>query len=206
MQEFHILIPCKGLADGKSRLAPVLSAAERYDLCASLLSRTMDVVMQIARPERVWLTTADRRGAAIARDYGVAVIPEYGTDLNSTLDLARKHIHEQTGARVRGLMVLPIDLPLADTTAIKQTLTESADVSVAGDRAKTGTNLLYLTGAAAADFSFSFGPNSFTRHCELAHRSRYTLSVIDDSALAFDLDDPSDLSQLPRSFLEICGR
>jgi 2-phospho-L-lactate/phosphoenolpyruvate guanylyltransferase len=196
---FEILIPCKPLAEGKSRLAPVLSRQQRHELCAAMLRQTIKIVMQIVRREHIWLTTSDELAAAIVREYGITVIPESGNDLNGALELARRHIQKRTCADLHGLMVLPIDLPLVDVAAVKRPVVDGAEVVVASNRAKTGTNLLYLTGAAAAKFPFSYGKNSFPRHCELARCSRYTLSVIDDSGLAFDLDEPSDLLQLPRS-------
>ena len=111
---FEVLIPCKPLAEGKSRLAPVMSGQERHELCAAMLRQTITIVMQIVRPEHIWLTTSDELAAAIVRECGVTVIPESGSDLNRALELARRHIQTRTGADMQGLMVLPIDLPLVD--------------------------------------------------------------------------------------------
>lgn len=199
MPPFEILIPCKPLAEGKSRLAPVMSGQDRHKLCAAMLRQTITIVMQIVRPEHIWLTTSDELAAAMVRECGVTVIPESGSDLNSALELARRHIQTRARAGLHGLMVLPIDLPLVDVAAVKRPVVDGAEVVVASNRAKTGTNLLYLTGAAVAKFPFSYGKNSFPRHCELARRGRYTLSIINNSVLAFDLDEPSDLLHLPRS-------
>ena len=47
MSEFHIVIPCKALAEGKSRLASMLSPRQRYELCAAMLRQTIDVAVEI---------------------------------------------------------------------------------------------------------------------------------------------------------------
>jgi len=172
MPQFDILIPCKPLAEGKSRLTPVLPGQERHELCAAMLRQTIKIVMQIVGPERIWLTTSDELAAAIVRECGVTVIPENGSDLNSALELARRHIQTRTAADLNGLMVLPIDLPLVDAAAVERPVVDGAEVVLASNQAKTGSNLLYLTGAAAAEFPFSYGKYSFRRHCELARRGR----------------------------------
>lgn len=196
MPGFQVLIPCKALAEGKSRLASVMSAPARHELCVAMLRRTLTVVVQIVPPDHIWLTTSDQLATAIARECGVAVIPDPGRDLNRALEMARAHICTRSSADISGLMVLPIDLPLIDAPAVERSVVDGADVVVASNREKTGTNLLYLKCAAAATFPFSYGQNSFSRHCEAARRGRYTLCVIDEAALAFDLDEPCDLLQL----------
>jgi 2-phospho-L-lactate/phosphoenolpyruvate guanylyltransferase len=197
MSDFHILIPCKGLAAGKSRLAPLLSPSERYELCAALLRQTIDVAVEIVRPHHVWLTTPDDFAKAVAGKLGINVIADNGTDLNTALELARRAIVGQTGELENGLMVLPIDLPLISQTAIERSMAEHADVTIAADLARKGTNVLSLKGPAVIGFPFRYGRGSFHRHCELARRSKYTLRIIDDFALAFDLDEPHDLLRLP---------
>jgi 2-phospho-L-lactate/phosphoenolpyruvate guanylyltransferase len=199
MSEFHIVIPCKALAEGKSRLASMLSPRQRYELCAALLRQTIDVAVEIVRPEWIWLTTPDDLATAVADKLGINVVPDAGTDLNAALDLARTAIHSQIRERDHGLMVLPIDLPLIDPTAIGRSIRAGAEVTIAADRAKTGTNFLYLKGPAIVRFPFSYGTNSFHRHCESARRHKYRLRIIDDFALAFDLDEPNDLVQLARA-------
>jgi 2-phospho-L-lactate guanylyltransferase len=199
MSDFDIIIPCKALAEGKSRLAPLLSPSERHELCAALLTQTIDVAVEIARPDHIWLTTPDDFARAVAGKRGINVVADNGTSLNLALELARAAIRGQAGAPKNGLMVLPIDLPLIDPVAIERSITAGAEVAIAADRAKTGTNFLYLQGRAIDRFPFSYGANSFHRHCQWARRRQYHLRIIDDVALAFDLDEPDDLLQLPRA-------
>lgn len=199
MSDFDIIIPCKALAEGKSRLAPLLSPSERRELCAALLAQTIDVAVEITRPDHIWLTTPDDFAKTAAGQRGINVVADNGTSLNAALELARAAIRGQAGALKNGLMVLPIDLPLIDTAAIGRSITTGAEVAIAADRARTGTNFLYLQGRAIDRFPFNYGASSFHRHCETARRRQYGLCIIDDVALAFDLDEPDDLLQLPRA-------
>src|ERR1041384_2408121 len=59
MPHKNILIPCKRFSEGKTRLANLLSANERYELCAFLLKRTLNVARGLTAGDRIWLVTAD---------------------------------------------------------------------------------------------------------------------------------------------------
>ena len=189
----NILIPCKPLSEGKSRLSQLLPARARYELCAELLRQTLELARLLAGPDRIFLVTADESAAAQARALGIAVVADSANGLNGALDLGRSRI--QNGAD--GLIVLPIDLPLADEAAIEKAL-GACDVTLAADGRRSGTNLLALRGDAACHFPFSFGANSFARHREIARRAGYSLTEVDDPILAFDLDAPEDYLRASR--------
>jgi 2-phospho-L-lactate/phosphoenolpyruvate guanylyltransferase len=191
MPHSHILIPCKALSEGKSRLSQLLSARARYELCAFLLDQTLRLAKLLALSDHIWVVTADDAAATLARSGGVAVIRDRARDLNGALSQGRDHIFQRNPAVDNGLLILPTDLPLADETAIAKVFGETA-VSLAGDIGRGGTNLLFLQGDAAFEFPFSFGPGSFARHREIAHRAGYSISIVNDPTFAFDLDEPQD--------------
>lgn len=200
MLHSNILIPCKPLSEGKSRLAQLLSPRARYELCTSLLCQTLELARLVVDPSRIFLITADEAAAARARALGIAVVADGTNGLNGALELGRERIqrHRQPGAD--GLIVLPIDLPLADEAAIEKAL-GTCDVTLAADSRRSGTNLLALRGKAARHFPFSFGANSFVRHRESARRAGYSLVEVDDPTLAFDLDAPEDYLRASRLHL-----
>jgi 2-phospho-L-lactate guanylyltransferase len=188
MLDCDIFVPCKALGLGKSRLATLLSRRERHELCVALLSRTLAVTKCLARPDRIWLVTGDAEAAAHAEEAGVSVIMENVHDLNGALAYGRRQVMRRR--RMAELLVLPIDLPFADPTAIARARVAS-DIAIAGDHDGRGTNLLMLRGEAAERFEFRFGAESFARHCEGARNAGYSLAVLDDPALAFDIDEPA---------------
>jgi 2-phospho-L-lactate/phosphoenolpyruvate guanylyltransferase len=197
MLRSNILIPCKPLSEGKSRLSQLLPTRARYDLCASLLRQTLELARLLAGPDRIFLVTADEHAAAQARALGVAVIADSANELNGALELGRDHIQRHGQAGADTLIVLPIDLPLADEAAIEKAL-GPCDVTLAADSRRSGTNLLALRGEAARYFPFSFGAGSFVRHRAIARRAGYSLTEVDDPILAFDLDAPEDYLRASR--------
>jgi 2-phospho-L-lactate guanylyltransferase len=198
-----IVIPCKALAHGKSRLAPVLAPDERVRLCAQLLRQTLDTAMALVPSSGVWLVTADAEAASLAERCGVAVVADSGDGLNAALEAARCHVFERDD-RVQGLLILPIDLPWLDPAALADAMPGGADVVIAADRSGSGTNVLNLSSAAARHLPFNYGEGSFHRHCDVAQRAGHTLRVAANDALAFDLDEPRDWHELNATSAERC--
>jgi 2-phospho-L-lactate/phosphoenolpyruvate guanylyltransferase len=192
-----VIVPCKRLSAGKSRLAPVLSANERWWLCMALLRHTLVTAAAVVPSECVWLVTPDEDAVAVATELGVNVIADRGRELNDALDAARRVVLQGHRGPAHRLMIVPIDLPFIDAQALQSVLVGDLDVLIASDRAGSGTNVLCLAGAAAGHVPFSYGADSFLHHCRSARDRGYKLHAINNDALAFDVDEPQDLCDLP---------
>jgi 2-phospho-L-lactate/phosphoenolpyruvate guanylyltransferase len=193
----HILIPCKPLRDGKSRLAPVLSPAERQALCARLLHRSLALALALRPAGNIDVITPDAAAKAIAAEYGVDAIDDGGAGLNDALQRGRDHIIEKTGEGASAL-ILPIDLPLATADAVRRAIGGNADVALAPDEQRSGTNLLHIGRPALRTFRFAFGPDSFSAHRDWAEQAGFRVATIDDPLLAFDIDRPEDYDHWQR--------
>lgn len=180
-----ILIPCKDLDRGKSRLADCLSPRSRRALCEFFLCRTLDVATQVS--ERVRVVTSDPRVVAIAAEYGVGAIPDGGADLNGALARGRAAVMAE--ADDCGALVLPIDLPLATPAALGRVATSSH--VIVPDEGADGTNVLRLAAAAFRAFPFDFGPRSFAAHRAHAHDMGLDIQIVEDPLLMFDVDTPA---------------
>jgi 2-phospho-L-lactate guanylyltransferase len=185
-----LLIPCKPLDAGKSRLATVLSARQRRDLCTHLLVRTLRLAAEIAERCDIFLVTADRDAAARAAAERISVIVDGAGTLNGALRHARERVVAGDLA-IERILILPIDLVLADKGALGG-LDTGCDVTIAGDRARFGTNVLMLRNDAVRRFPFRFGPQSLSRHAAIARRIGYSVAVTDCAGLSLDLDTPED--------------
>jgi 2-phospho-L-lactate/phosphoenolpyruvate guanylyltransferase len=186
----HVLIPCKALAAGKSRLAPMLAAAERLSLCTTLLQRTLESALQVAPADRCHLVSTDAAAAQHAAARGMQTIAEPpGADLNGALC----HARDALGVEAAELLVLPIDLPFASPRALRALIAIGGDVVAAPDRHGISTNILYLAGPAVAGFEFRFGGASLAAHRAAAEERRMRFRLREDPALAFDIDLPADL-------------
>jgi 2-phospho-L-lactate guanylyltransferase len=184
-----ILIPCKNLDQGKSRLTPELDPASRRALCEQFLRRTLTLATSMITPCQVKIVTDDPRAVEIGGDYGASIMPDLGTGLNSALMEARRLLLSDRSYE-SDVLVLPTDLPYATSTAISMVVGCPADIVIVPDQEKQGTNLLFLRFRAFKKFSFSFGPNSFIRHCAAAKSAGHTVQIVCDDRLVFDVDLP----------------
>jgi 2-phospho-L-lactate/phosphoenolpyruvate guanylyltransferase len=193
----HILIPCKPLHQGKSRLAPILSPAKRQALCTDLLRRSLALALALRPAGIIAVITPDAAARAIAARYGVGSIDDGGAGLNDALQRGRDRIIEQADAEASAL-ILPIDLTLATAAAVMGAIGGDADVALAPDEQRRGTNLLYIGNRALRSFRFAFGPDSFSAHCRWAEQAGFRVAAVDDPLLAFDIDRPEDYDRWQR--------
>jgi 2-phospho-L-lactate/phosphoenolpyruvate guanylyltransferase len=185
-----VLIPCKNLSLGKSRLSCGLSQADRRTLCEQFLDRTILLATSTVGVSQVRLLTADASAIEIAARLGVATILDEGWDLNSALSSGRKRILDEEGTSA--IVILPIDLPCATVHSLARIAREPGEVVIVPDRNGAGTNVLRLSRAVFRDFPFSYGPNSFQAHRNVAVRMGLSPAVVNDSSLEFDVDEPDD--------------
>jgi 2-phospho-L-lactate/phosphoenolpyruvate guanylyltransferase len=183
-----ILIPCKNLDRGKSRLTACLTARSRRALCEFFLCRTLDLATATVSSARVRVVTSDPRVVTIAGEYGVAAIADREGDLNGALECGRRCILADVGDCA--VLVLPIDLPLATPAALGDIADALQDVVIAPDEAMDGTNVLRLGSRALRRFRFSFGPHSYAAHCGFARAQGFDLRTVSEPGLAFDVDGP----------------
>ena len=138
-----ILIPCKSLSTGKSRLSPCLDGAARRSLCVYFLTRTIELAISIAGGDRVRVVTSDVDAITIAARHSVRPLADAPDGLNAALENARNELLREV-SRASRLMVLPIDLPYARPQAIARAAEADADVLINSDEHERGTNFLAL--------------------------------------------------------------
>jgi 2-phospho-L-lactate guanylyltransferase len=193
----HILIPCKSLGEGKTRLAQVLDAKARRALCTGFLQRTLDVALALVPPPRCHVLAGDCDAVAIAAARGVTSCDDPGIGLNEALRTGRERIC-RNAAEQFALLIFPIDLPWATATVLADLVRRTADVVIATDRKRTGTNALYLGPRAAQQFVFEFGAGSLFAHRNAATHLGLRVDVCEDTRLSFDIDRPEDYFEWQR--------
>lgn len=188
-----LLAPVKPFAEAKSRLASVLTPAERGLLMRSLLERTLALARESNLFARLLVVSRDPLVWEVARKAGADTLPEQGHDLNSALDQGRRFA---AAAGVDQLLVLPADLPwltISDLQAVC-TLGEQGDGIVLGPAQDGGTNVLHLR--LPSDLPFCFGVKSFQCHMDRARTAGLAPAVYTSPTLQFDLDTPADWATL----------
>jgi 2-phospho-L-lactate guanylyltransferase len=191
------VIPVAGLSRGKTRLAPVLAPAQRMRLNRRLVLRTLGVVARwrgdlhqciVVSPCARALRIAARAGAVPLRE----ARPARG--LNAAI---RRAAGESIRRGARRVLVLSSDLPHLTVRALVALVRRAhvaSGLTIATDRAGTGTNALVLR--RNTRFGFCFGLDSRARHRDAARALGWALEVCACPELAFDLDTPQDLARL----------
>jgi 2-phospho-L-lactate guanylyltransferase len=183
------VIPAKPFRESKERLSPVLSLQQRILLSQKLLEHTILVASQISQVVVVSRSIAVRQ---FATQLGVLTLVEEQTDLNAAI---RQGMAWGQVQGVSSILILPLDLPLLSTTALKDLvdlgLPHSPSVVIAPCRHRQGTNALLLTPPTL--IPPQFGPTSFDEHQKLTRNVGILPKIYDVPELAFDLDTSAPL-------------
>ena len=187
------IVPVKALTEAKTRLAAVLSPAER----AALTLRTLRGVLAALDMPGIDLrlvVSPDETVLAEARAAGALALRQQGGGLNEGLEQARA----EAIARGAGAILIVLgDLPLLahDDVGTLLDLAERPAIAIfAPDRHGTGTNALLLCPPTA--LPFAFGAGSLARHRAAAAARGLLIRYYDAAGTALDLDTPDDLAAL----------
>ena len=188
----YAVVPVKDPAVGKTRLAPVLDAGQRRELCLFLAKRTLEFCAEAFGAECTIVVTGATDIMRWASEAHMQVIPEPpgGNGLNAALILGAAQAH-RCGAD--GLLVVPADLALLtvdELRAAAKAIPGAPGCLIVPDRRDSGTNMLGL--APLREDLFAFGEGSLKRHSELAHCAGCEVRIHRSAALALDLDLPED--------------
>ena len=181
--------------DPKSRLAPVLSAAERRAFARAMLGDVVEAVQDAGHdPELLLPAPIDFADADTNTDADTAVgvdgVPTTVDD--RALTPAVDAVLDRLGEGVAEVGVVMADLPLATPTALRRLAGVGGDVGVAPGRGG-GTNALVVRDPS---FSVDYHGASYRDHREAAAAAGLSVGVVDSMRLATDVDEPADLAEV----------
>jgi len=189
------LVPVKALRHSKSRLRPVLSDAHRQALVLAMLEDVLRLLAAVPAVATTAVVSPDADVLAFARRLGAQPIrePRKPRGLNAALTFASDVLSVQGAS---GLLVLPVDVPLATTTDIQAILDAAhANPSIVLCPSRSGgTNALALR--PPGTIPFRFGHRSSAAHQREARARGLPLAVLPLPSLAFDIDRPHDLASI----------
>ena len=192
-----LMVPVKDLDRAKTRLAPLLAAAERRALAAIMLEGTLRAGEGLEGVGRRVVVTSYRPAMELAGLHGFEVLREEGQRSESDSVDAACAALEREG--VTAILRVPLDLPLLrgeDLAAIVQAARQGAQVVLVPSLDGTGTNALYRS--PPGRFPSRFGSGSLALHMEESRRSGAEPRVLRLESLALDIDDEADLRELAR--------
>ena len=186
-----LAIPVKSLEHAKTRLASILSPAERAALSLVMLEDVLDACLA-QKSWEVWVVSRDEAALEIGVRRSARPLLEKGASL---LDAIRQTEAEVTKRGAR-LAVVLADLPLISEDALSAALAlgDRSKVVAAPAGSDGGTNLLLRRPPSV--IPARFGSSSFAKHRWAARRARVSFEEIRRPELAFDLDRPEDLARV----------
>ncbi len=189
------VIPVRSIANGKSRLAPVMSRPRRQILNRTLLVRTLRAVAAVVEARRIVVVSRCPMTQDIARRHGAVVLREpLGADLNRAIEIGRDYA---AGRGCSRLLILPCDLPLVTSAGLSGFVRQGVrrdTVAICSDRHGVGTNALFLR--RPARFTFRFGGRSAVAHGLEAKKIGQAVVWKKVPSIEFDLDTPDDYRDL----------
>jgi len=187
------ILPVKRFPLAKQRLRESVADSLRSDLAKAMVGDVLSALRECTAIEATIVVTSESSVALAARYIGAIVVEdsaEEGQSAAVALGLARA---SEQGFE-RGLCV-PGDCPTLDPAELVDLLEgESAALVIVPDRHGKGTNGLLLTPPDA--ISPSFGPESRTRHEQLARDGGVSWRIEQPTSLLLDIDTGEDLDVL----------
>lgn len=195
------LVPVKGFADGKQRLAGVLTPDERRTFCRAMLEDVLQAVRAHPLICRVILLSNDGEVEELARSHGIDYWTETSLNasgLNPVVNAAARRLGAQG---VQDFMVVHGDLPLLSTEALTGLISQHRKgqrprITIAPDRHGEGSNIVVSSPPGAIEFQF--GPQSYQRHCRIAEARGVVVETFFCQDTSCDFDNPEDLPDLLR--------
>ncbi|PID85433.1 MAG: 2-phospho-L-lactate guanylyltransferase [Chloroflexi bacterium] len=185
------ILPVKSLSQSKTRLAHLLSPAERARLMQNLLEHTIDTLHQVSEVSKTLVVSHDDTVLEIAERYQTDTLIETAPfQLKTAVTQATKYakLHH-----VDSILIIPADLPFLQAHEIQQLLENRSPQTaciICPDETETGTNALFMP--PHTDFIFQYGPNSFQKHLNEAKRLHMTTQIVSYPGICFDLDTETD--------------
>lgn len=191
------IVPVKGLARAKTRLARVLSPFARRELVLTMFEEVVEILRDAGGIGRILVVTADPKIAALGERKGAMILREgRSSGLNAALRRGARRARREGASRV---LFIPADVPLATPMEIDRIVSgpwpsEREIAVIVPARLGGGTNALVLSPPDA--LLPSFGEESFASHCRQAAERGLEMKVVRLRGLGQDIDEPADLAAL----------
>ncbi len=190
-----LLLPVKDLHNAKKRLMGVLTPEERFALAGAMLADTVRAVRGVRWVDKIFVVTNYEPVMQLAEQGRWEILREEQQISESDSVDAASRICERVG--VSGLLRLPLDLPLIQSSDIDELLTVECPAPalvIVPSRDGAGTNAMLRTPPTL--FPSHFGSASFAKHLAEAARAHARVIVRRNPRLEMDVDDEADLRAL----------
>lgn len=190
---FCAVVPFKGTAQVKQRLAAALTPPQRQALALAMLGDVLQTLSAVDELRGVLLVTTDPDAIVLAAQFGAEISSEHAHEGHTGAVLGAA---SQLAAKGVGLMTVPGDIPLVAPDDIRELLAAHAPATgftIAPAHDELGSNAVLCTPANIVPLRF--GDNSFFPHLAAAKAHGIEPRVVRLPRIALDIDTPQDLTQ-----------
>jgi 2-phospho-L-lactate/phosphoenolpyruvate guanylyltransferase len=187
------VIPVKEAGLAKQRLAEALSPRLRRDLALAMFEDVLSAVTAVEELRGIAVVTADSHVADIARRFGAEVWSDGAHDGHTgAVNAAARRL----AATSSTMLTIPGDVPLVSSSDISRVLAAhlaAPAFAIVPAWDEHGSNTIVCSPADIVPLRF--GPDSYFPHLAAARAAGLMPTVVRNSAIALDIDEPSDLAR-----------
>lgn len=196
------VVPLKGFASAKQRLAGVLNDGERQRLAQAMIADVLAVLSAHPDISGVVLVADEPAAEWLARYHDVTLLREAELGVRGLNPILTAALDRLAQRGVDEAIVMHGDVPLLSAADIDTLLRahrrRAADGAVGvTDREGVGTNALVLRLPLA--WPLAFGADSWRQHQRNAEAAGIRLTAVDAPGLQHDVDLPADLLEVEQA-------
>jgi len=184
------LVPFKPLSEAKSRLASILSPADRRTLALAMLDDVLTALAKSHAVSTVLVTASDGAAHALAGSRNIHCLTDTGVNLNHSIQLVLEQLEYASP-----VLVMHADLPLVEADDIDDFVNRmpTGGIALAGSH-DGGTTAIACD--AVTRMHWSFGEGSLQRHTAAARAANIPVITVREGPITFDIDRPVDFYRL----------
>ncbi len=184
------VLPFKGAAGAKKRLAPALDPQEREGLVLAMVRDVLDALVGSRLLAGVVIVSRAPVAAQLAREFGVEALADTAGDLSGAVVQAGEHVARSRGTT--GTLFIPGDVPLVTAREIDTVLHAHTEVTLVPDANDIGTNAAACSPPNA--FEYLFDGKSFKPHIASARRAGFEPCIVRLPGFGLDVDTIAELA------------
>ncbi|ELY44222.1 2-phospho-L-lactate guanylyltransferase [Natronorubrum sulfidifaciens] len=184
----HAVVPFAA-TDPKTRLASVLSPAERSTVARAMLADVLTAIVE-AGAEPTVVSTAPLDLDTLSLEATIRDAVSVTVDDRPLTEAVNARLPASHDAAPTA--VIMADLALATPDTLERCFSHDTDVTIAPGRSG-GTNALVVS---HPDFRVDYHGASYLDHCEIARDVGTSLETVDSFRLSTDIDEPDDLVEV----------
>lgn len=185
------IVPVKTFANGKSRLAHLLTVDERIRLSEAMLYDVLSSVCSCKSINNVIVVSRDERALSIAEEFATTVVrEEEERGVNIAVSLT-----DEICSHSDASIVIPQDLPLIlpeDIDMLCSSATEKKCIVITPSHRYDGTNALLRKPANV--IKTHYDEDSYEIHVQKAKELGVHTKILMSRRLMLDLDEPNDIA------------